>query len=71
MIKCPLCGYGFAREEGDRCSVCPMNRNCGVICCPNCGYQFVEDSWVVEKWRSLKCIVGFDRTQAKDSADAP
>ena len=70
MINCPLCGYAFSREESDRCAVCPVNRNCGLICCPGCGYRFVEDSWIVGKWRDLKCMFKSGRADERDAADA-
>lgn len=46
MIKCPLCGKIFAKEEsGEACSACGK-KGCGLIKCPNCGYEFPLDKTV-------------------------
>jgi transposase-like protein len=42
-IRCPLCGTDFDANEHGRCSICPLGRNCYLICCPVCGYQIVDE----------------------------
>jgi len=51
--RCPMCGHDFDESEHAACPACPFNRHCRVLCCPRCGYEFVEKSWLVDRWREL------------------
>jgi len=51
--RCPMCGCDFDESEHAGCTACPLNRHCRVLCCPRCGYEFVEESWLVDRWRDL------------------
>lgn len=49
LIKCPLCGKEFEKEEaGKACAACGK-KGCGLIKCPNCGYEFPLDKTVEVK----------------------
>jgi DNA-directed RNA polymerase subunit RPC12/RpoP len=41
IITCPLCGHHFDPAEHASCQSCPLNRDCGFVCCPECGYQII------------------------------
>jgi predicted amidophosphoribosyltransferase len=44
MIKCPMCGLEFDREEAlGACSGCMAASNCLRLKCPNCGAEFPGD----------------------------
>jgi len=44
IIACPLCGHRFDITGTEACRSCPLNRDCGFVCCPVCGYQTVNAS---------------------------
>lgn len=69
MTTCPLCGNHFDEEDSGACVACPLNRNCGTICCPNCGYQFIERSWLVDRWRAFKHTLTSGRSGRGSKAD--
>ncbi|RJP20830.1 MAG: hypothetical protein C4520_10795 [Candidatus Abyssobacteria bacterium SURF_5] len=52
-IQCPLCGMHFEPDEEKKCKGCPIQKNCGLVCCPNCGYQMPKESRLAEWVRRL------------------
>ncbi|HFB67715.1 MAG TPA: hypothetical protein ENJ66_02025 [Calditrichae bacterium] len=46
-MKCPLCGYEFDHGNNSRCTTCPLNHGCQIVCCPNCGYEMPPESRTV------------------------
>jgi uncharacterized Zn finger protein (UPF0148 family) len=44
IIICPLCGHRFDIPGNKACQTCPLNHDCGFVCCPVCGYQTVNAS---------------------------
>ncbi len=54
-MKCALCGYVFDEGDTSRCTQCPFNQGCRIICCPNCGYEMPPETRMVQ-W--LKRLTG-------------
>ena len=52
MIKCPLCGKDFNKDEA-LCAGCPFHDRCELTRCPNCGYEFVGESKIVNFFANL------------------
>ena len=45
IMQCPLCGYTFSPEEGEKsCGGCPIGKGCDLVCCPHCHYQWPAGS---------------------------
>lgn len=43
LLRCPLCGHRFKREEATGCQVCPSVLRCKRVMCPNCHYEFPKE----------------------------
>lgn len=43
LLRCPLCGHRFKREEAIGCQACPSAFRCKLIMCPNCHYEFPSE----------------------------
>jgi Fe2+ transport system protein FeoA len=43
-LKCPLCGFVFAKANTVCTHGCPLGRFCKLIRCPSCQYEFPEPS---------------------------
>ena len=41
VYRCPLCGYKFSWEEGEKtCQACFIKNRCRLIMCPRCRHEF-------------------------------
>jgi hypothetical protein len=41
VCRCPLCGYEFSWEEGEKiCQACLIKKRCRLIMCPRCHHEF-------------------------------
>ncbi|MCX7827119.1 MAG: ferrous iron transport protein A [Verrucomicrobiae bacterium] len=52
-IRCPLCGFEFARADTPCARGCPLSKSCNLISCPNCCYEFPPEPPVVSWWKRL------------------
>jgi hypothetical protein len=52
MIKCPMCGLEFERDEAlQACAGCLAAAGCQRLKCPNCGAEFPADPKYLELLR--------------------
>lgn len=41
-ITCAMCGHEFDPAGHQRCSSCPIQKGCQLVCCPECGYETIN-----------------------------
>lgn len=56
-LNCPMCGFGFSREDTLCGHGCPLGAMCRLVQCPSCKYEFPETTpavtWVQRLLRKL------------------
>ena len=65
-LTCPMCGFGFEKDDTLCAHGCPLGALCNLIRCPSCAYEFPQTPRAVSWLRRLfKRIPTGRRSDAK------